>query len=82
MLVYLDDLLIATETIESVLVACNKNLLELRVDKCSFLLSNIRCSVCFQRRIRDIWVIKKEIGANANYGVEFAYSGYRNPLWC
>lgn len=48
LLVYLDDLLIATETIEenlkiikSVLIACNKNLLELRVDKCFFLLTEI-----------------------------------------
>jgi len=44
LLVYLDDLLIATETIEenleiieSVLITCNNNLLELREDKCFFL---------------------------------------------
>lgn len=48
LLVYLDDLLIATETVEEnleiielVLVACNKNLLELRQDKCIFLQSKI-----------------------------------------
>jgi len=43
LLVYLDNLLIAIETIsenleviESVLIACNNNLLELREDKCFF----------------------------------------------
>jgi len=47
-LVYLDDLLITTEIkeeyleiIELVLIACNKNLLELRKDKCFFLQSRI-----------------------------------------
>lgn len=48
LLVYSDDLLIATETkeenleiIKFVLIICNKNLLELREDKCFFLKSKI-----------------------------------------
>lgn len=48
LLVYMDDLLIATETKEEnleiirlVLIACNENLLELREDKCFFLQSKI-----------------------------------------
>lgn len=48
LLVHLNDLLIATETkeenleiIKSVLIICNKNLLELREDKCIFLKSKI-----------------------------------------
>lgn len=53
LLVYLDDLLIATETIaenleiiKSVLIACNNNLLELREDKCFFLQSRITYLGC------------------------------------